>query len=90
MPQYDEPLEMQMVAVFERPQRLCRKKDSLFRIPHTAKPDMDNLEKAGGDALVKSGVIKDDSCIYHVLATKWYAAKGEAPHVKLTILSGLP
>lgn len=85
---YDEPLVLTGVVVFERPQRLNRKKDTADRIPHTSKPDLDNAAKNFMDALTKGGIVKDDACICGFFLSKWYAAKGEAPHMTVT-LSGL-
>lgn len=87
MKQYNQPLILKMICVFERPQRLNRKKDPEDRIPHTAKPDGDNCLKLLQDAMIKAGIVQDDSCIYNAQVTKWYAAKGRSPKV-IAILTG--
>lgn len=75
-PMYDQPLRLEVTAYFQRPSRLCRKKDSPNRVHHTAKPDADNILKNCCDALVKAGVVRDDSVINRTVLTKYYAAKG--------------
>ena len=45
-PTIDEPVRVDIVAVSQRPQRLCRKKDPPGRIWCGAKPDPDNISKA--------------------------------------------
>lgn len=70
--------------VFPRPASLMRKKDPLCRIPHTVKPDRDNLDKGVLDAL--SGILwKDDKLACCGFIEKWYAAAGESPHVMVTV-----
>ena len=58
-------------AYLKRPQRLKRKSDPKYPIPHTGKPDIDNIAKAVLDAL--NGIAyEDDSQICKVDASKWY------------------
>lgn len=64
---------------FSRPKRLKQG----FRKPHDVKPDIDNLIKGVMDCLPF-----DDKIIYSVLASKWYCATGEDPHIQLTIKEG--
>lgn len=84
-PMYDQPLKLEVAASFQRPQRLLRKKSNPNRIHHTAKPDADNILKAVGDALVKAGVVRDDSCINWQLCVKYYAAKDAPPEVVILL-----
>lgn len=46
-------------------------------VPHTVRPDLDNLSKLYLDALVKSGWIEDDSLIYVLTLEKWRVAPDE-------------
>ena len=72
------------VFVMPRPQRLLRKIDPSERIPHCQKPDRDNLDKAVLDAL--TGIAWIDDCQVHAgCIEKWFAAKDEQPHVRITI-----
>ena len=43
-------------------------------VPHTKKPDVDNLLKAVMDSMTAAGVWKDDALVYVTNAGKWYAA----------------
>jgi crossover junction endodeoxyribonuclease RusA len=47
------------------------------RMP-TAKPDLDKLQRAVGDALTESKVINDDSLIVSWVTSKWYATRAGA------------
>jgi len=76
-PMYDCPLQIQIIAVFQRPQNMERKKYSSERIRHTVRPDADNVQKAVCDALQLAGVVRDDSIICVQGIAKYYAAKGE-------------
>jgi Holliday junction resolvase RusA-like endonuclease len=42
-------------------------------VPHTKKPDVDNLLKAVMDSMTAAGVWKDDALVYATEADKWYA-----------------
>jgi len=53
-------------------------------LPHTAKPDADNLAKAAKDAL-KGIVWHDDSQVYRMVVTKEHVARGGLPG--LTVLT---
>ena len=68
-------------AYFERPDRLCKKKSPEGRIPHTAKPDRDNVDKAVLDALKDVGLFRDDAQVCDGCVRKWYVAKGCGPGV---------
>ena len=51
-------------------------------IPHTSKPDLDNLQKAVMDEITNSGIWKDDALVYRVEADKWY---GPQPGARIII-----
>jgi Holliday junction resolvase RusA-like endonuclease len=86
-PMYDMPLKLEVTAYFQRPKRLCRRKDSPNRVMHTAKPDGDNILKAVSDALQKAGVVLDDSCINRMVITKYYTAKDAPAEVSMMLSS---
>ena len=79
------PSRIDIVWLFPRPKRLLRKRDPEGRIPHTAKPDRDNLDKAVMDALVQLNVLSDDCIVWDGRLSKYYAAKDEAPGAIITI-----
>jgi Holliday junction resolvase RusA-like endonuclease len=72
----DCPVAIDIKFAMPRPKRLMRKKDPGGAMPHTSKPDMDNLAKAVMDALTQLGMWLDDSQVYEQRASKRYAFKG--------------
>lgn len=83
----DEPLELVVLAVMHRPDRLRRKKDPRGRIPACCKPDGDNVLKLAQDALVKAGVLLDDTRVVDARVVKVYAALEpvEQEHVRIVV-----
>ena len=80
----DSALRVDCCFVFPRPQRLLRKNDPKGRIPHTIKPDRDNLDKAVLDSL--TGLVWVDDCQASTgLVEKYYAAADEVSHVAIVI-----
>lgn len=80
----DGPVVLDVDFYLPRPKRLMRKKDPEGRIPHTARPDVDNLFKSTVDALSELAW-RDDTLIFDTRARKWYAEKDGAPRVEITI-----
>lgn len=72
------PLRVAVVAVFARPQRI--KVDG--RTPHDKRPDLDNVVKSAIDGLARHF---DDGQVVDIRAMKFYAARGEEPHVAIII-----
>lgn len=69
-----------------RPKRLMgRRGGARERIPHTAKPDLDNLVKAALDAIVNSGVVHDDAQLYWINAVKVYAEPDGQPRAEFVL-----
>ncbi len=78
------PIEFEAMFYLPRPKRLMRKKDPEGPIPHSSKPDRDNLEKSTVDAL--NGLVwRDDAQIYDGRVSKWYCEKNGRPRVELVI-----
>lgn len=77
------PVRVDVDVYFERPQRLCRRKDPSGPIPHCATPDRDNLDKSILDALAAAGLFLNDSQVCQGAVSKWYAAKGYGPGVRI-------
>lgn len=78
-------IRFDMTLLFARPARLSRKKDPTGRIPHNAKPDVDNASKAVMDALTQIGLWADDAMVCDHRTQKFYAAVGERPGAELSI-----
>lgn len=82
----DCAVEVEVVAVHARPKRLMRRSDPVERImAHRCKPDLDNVVKLALDALVKAGVIYDDTRVVQIAARKFYTALDEAPCVEVRV-----
>ena len=79
------PVVVSEIFLMPRPKRLMRKKDPDLRIPHTAKPDRDNLDKAVLDALTTLGFWRDDSQVWSGTVSKMYHAKSEVPGAHIVI-----
>lgn len=79
------PISVSIVFLFSRPKRLMRKKDPAGRIPHTSKPDRDNLDKAVLDVLTATEVLADDAIVCQGSIAKWYCALDEPPGAEIII-----
>lgn len=78
------PLFVEMYFFLPRPKGLMRRKDPEGPVPCPAKPDIDNRVKSVMDAL--NGLLwRDDSQIWHIDASKWYAGKEQLPGIELTV-----
>ncbi len=85
----DCPLIVDLCFLMPRPAKYMRKKDPIGTFPHTAKPDLDNLDKAVLDVLTDCGMWVDDCQAYCGRREKWYVAKpgyaSDRPGVLVTI-----
>jgi len=88
-PPTDGPMIVEIVAVFQRPKSLNRKKDTRKRIIHTKRGDADNVAKAVLDSL--NGLVWIDDCqVYDLSIVKMYAAKSEGPATEVRIYREQP
>jgi len=80
------PIEVVMTFYLHRPKRLMRKKDPPGPIPHTGRPDLDNLIKALIDGIDRSDMVwDDDGQVCHKLGYKYYHAKNDKPHTLVQV-----
>lgn len=78
------PLRVDVEFVFPRTKQQIWKRRPMPRLPHSKKPDRDNLDKAVLDAL--SGLLwVDDAQVFDGRVTKWIASGDEQPGVTITI-----
>jgi len=75
----DEPVEVDILARFPRPQRIVWKTKPMPELPHISAPDADNVVKAVLDAVEKAGVVRNDRCVWSVRIRKVYASGTGAP-----------
>lgn len=75
--------KVSLIFVLKRPIRLARARNAW--IPHTAKPDADNLAKAVLDAMTRAGAWEDDSQVSSLRVMKYYGTAGERTGVMITI-----
>lgn len=81
---YTGPIRLELYLRLPRPQRLSARKFAGLRVPHSARPDCDNLAKACMDALNRIAWT-DDSSICQLYVEKCYAASGETPHAVIVV-----
>lgn len=79
------PLRIDIDFHLPRPKRLCRRRDPEGPIPHDAKPDRDNLDKAVLDALKTIGMFRDDAQVCDGRLRKFYHARHDTPHAEITL-----
>ena len=77
----DVPVLLTVKFYINRPKNLMRKKDFDGPMPHAGQRDIDNFAKTVMDALnpvpgQRRGLWTDDGLVFHLEATKYYAAKG--------------
>lgn len=79
------PVRVDTIFLLPRPKRLMRKRDPEGRIPHTSKPDVENLYKVILDALTAAGAYVDDAQVCEGRILKFYHAKRDKPGAIITI-----
>ena len=82
------PLRVTIDIFLPRPKRLMRRADPDGPIPHTAKPDRDNVEKAILDAL-KGIAFVDDCQVCAGEVRKFYHEKEGRPRAEIRIEVGV-
>jgi len=60
-------------------------KSDPYRHRHTTSPDCDKLIRSVLDSLTNSGIIRDDSLVFEIVAGKYYAPAGEPTGATITI-----
>ena len=76
-PAVDEPIHVSMAF------RFALGSDK-YRSRHQTRPDLSKLVRATEDAMVDGGLLKDDSCIFSMVAMKAYA-HDEPPGCRISV-----
>lgn len=79
------PVRVDVEFHFRRPLRLMKKKSPPDFLPHTAKPDRDNLDKALLDTLTQIGFFQDDALVVEGTIRKRYTRIDSAPGALIEI-----
>ena len=78
---FDGAVDVQIRFYMPRPKSMRHRTS-----PHTKRPDIDKLVRAILDAVTSSGVIRDDSVVTGIDATKVYAETTEIPGAQITVV----
>ena len=84
---FSDPVRLECTFYMPRPKRLRK---SQTGVPHTKRPDTDNILKSTQDALQMASVVTDDSVFYHVTGIKYYADPDVQSHAKIRIILERP
>jgi len=76
------PVSVEIVITWPWLGRHSKKVREKLAVPHTSRPDLDNIVKQLIDELVKWRFIDTDACVWHLDARKW---NGEKPGVYVRI-----
>ena len=79
------PVRVDVEFYFRRPLRLQKKSSPEGYIPHTAKPDRDNLDKALLDTLTQIGFFQDDALVVEGTIRKRYTRIDSKPGALIEI-----
>lgn len=79
------PVRIDIKWRMPRPKRLLRKLDPEGEMPHTSKPDRDNLDKAVLDAMLGGGWFLDDCYVTAGFIQKVYHAKNGLPGADIVV-----
>jgi Holliday junction resolvase RusA-like endonuclease len=79
-----EPVSVTATFYFKTPKKLIKSVE-FTDVPHTSKPDIDNVLKSTLDALTDIGAWADDSQVFSVTAHKWYGEECNKPGAFISI-----
>lgn len=81
-----EPVRLEVLCVFARPQKLCRKKDPDGYLWRAYKPDASNLLKSIEDGIEKAQcIVQNDAQFVDVRIQKVFGGKEQSPEIKVWI-----
>lgn len=76
------PVALEVVYVWPWRASETKRARALGRVPHTSKPDLDNVTKSLTDRLAALRFIEADQCVVDLHARKWW---GDEPGITITI-----
>ena len=79
------PIRVDMTFFLPRPKRLMTKLSTLDPLPHTSKPDIDNLTKLVLDVMTRKEWWRDDAVVCEGLYSKYYHAKDMPPGAYIVV-----
>ena len=80
----DSPIVVEIEVVLPRPKNMMWKTKPMPSVLHTKRGDVDNYAKAVLDAM--DGIFWQDDCqVSKLYVSKWIAAGGERPHVRVMV-----
>jgi Holliday junction resolvase RusA-like endonuclease len=79
------PVRLDLTFILPRPKSLMRKSHPDGWIPHTKRPDRDNLVKGTQDGLSAAGFWVDDAQVFDGRVAKYYAERGGKPRIIVAI-----
>ena len=80
----DGPLVVEIEVILPRPKNMTWKTKPMPSVLHTKRGDVDNYAKAVLDAM--DGIFWQDDCqVSKLYVSKWIAAGGERPHVRVMV-----
>jgi len=83
---YREPVKLEVLCVFARPQSLCRRKVPDGYLWRVCTPDASNVLKAVEDGIEKAKyIVEDDAQFVDVRIQKVYGYKDQSPEIKVWI-----
>lgn len=82
---YDFPVRLDATFYFNRPETLKKSTSPRDPVPHTVRPDTDNLAKALMDKLVQMRFLADDKIVFDGRVRKYYAPMFGQPGAMVTI-----
>lgn len=81
-----QPVKLEVLCVFARPQNMCRRADPPGYVFKASRPDASNLLKSIEDGIEKAKkILEDDAQIVDVHIQKVYGDKEQTPEIKLWI-----
>ena len=80
-----EPVRLKVTFYMPATKAMKTESNDGYFVPHSKKPDTDNLLKAVMDSLTDIRIWKDDALVFWTEAIKWYASEEEEIGARIII-----